>query len=646
MLSRGFHKKWWNGSDWVHARRCKSLFIYLNKREYKKYENYQYEDEEKSRPRSEILRHLIDFGRTHNREPLKLPQWAQRGAREVTSMRTSAQLKRSLAKPFFNTSGEAQARYRERPIGWLIRAPKYTHKTNIYGERSRPSQLIYGPEESITYTRYYMPGRFAHIHRVFGDVKRMMPNWHPRTMLDFGCGPGTALVAAADIWSIMESKSESKFQHELDDTYISNSGSSRDSVSNNNDCDTTSLDKYVGIDMSRSMIDVAKTIASGLSTVDCTFWEDTTSVVTRAVRRGERFDLVVASYTLSELGDDSQRVKAVQLLYELLSPEGVIVFIEVGTPQGSHIVRSARQMLLGMEDANGAKVTAVAPCTHDGECPLALGFWCSFTQLVTDEAAMNDKYSYIALRKTPKREKRKKQEDNEDNTDKEKASLVQRLVDRDNQDTRNLSLLYETKRERKKIIREDWARVVRSPIKNRGHVVMDVCTPQGRLERMVFSRSNTINTLYGAVRRTRWGGLTPASIVRDGANHCSHYDNTKGRSSPLVVSPKGTSLSVFDVLSDHHQKEEEEATNRYLDPKRHVTERKYKQKFRLKDEGKQLSGLPQEMKKIGIDMAHVKSKTHNGGESQMEREPGKRRANRSPRRARNSLLRRPQSDTD
>ena len=51
----------------------------------------------------------------------------------------------------------------------------------------------------------------------------------------------------------------------------------------------------------------------------------------------------------------------------------------------------------------------------------------------------------------------------------------------------------------------------RSPIKSKGHITLDVCTPEGRLVRNTVSRSNLhqIPSLYTAMRKTTWGGLFP-----------------------------------------------------------------------------------------------------------------------------------------
>ena len=69
------------------------------------------------------------------------------------------------------------------------------------------------------------------------------------------------------------------------------------------------------------------------------------------------------------------RIAAVQLMYNMLSSDGIIVVIENGSPKGSHIVRSARKLLLDTE----VHADILAPCTHKKECPLRPDVWCSFS---------------------------------------------------------------------------------------------------------------------------------------------------------------------------------------------------------------------------------------------------------------------------
>eukprot|EP01082_Thalassiosira_pseudonana_P003620 g2546.t1 g2546 contig12:329845-332508(+) len=128
------------------------------------------------------------------------------------------------------------------------------------------------------------------------------------------------------------------------------------------------------------------------------------------------FDLILCTYTLSELSSVSSSLTAAALLWEKLSPGGVMVFVEPGTPDGFSTLRSVRSMLLECsppkeirerrkreekkilmdqiakldeDDAAIDILTAsleeleignnvvqdechvIAPCTHNGSCPMS-----------------------------------------------------------------------------------------------------------------------------------------------------------------------------------------------------------------------------------------------------------------------------------
>ena len=54
------------------------------------------------------------------------------------------------------------------------------------------------------------------------------------------------------------------------------------------------------------MLDVAKSMANNMnqSRTNCTFWQDTSSIVHRLEKLQETFDLALISFTLSELVSD------------------------------------------------------------------------------------------------------------------------------------------------------------------------------------------------------------------------------------------------------------------------------------------------------------------------------------------------------
>ena len=58
-------------------------------------------------------------------------------------------------------------------------------------------------------------------------------------------------------------------------------------------------------------------------------------------------------------------------------------------------------------------------------------------------------------------------------------------------------------------------RVVKRPLKGKGHVTVDICTQAGELERRVFSKSALNRELlgaYGVARKLKWGDVWPTQL--------------------------------------------------------------------------------------------------------------------------------------
>ncbi len=113
----------------------------------------------------------------------------------------------------------------------------------------------------------------------------------------------------------------------------------------------------------------------------------------------QRADLVVSSYCLNELSP-AARKKAVTKLWECT--EKLLLIVEPGTPEGFSQLREARRVLTEM----GGHI--VAPCPHNGECPLPADDWCHFTARVArsklhkqlkggDAPYEDEKFCFIAV---------------------------------------------------------------------------------------------------------------------------------------------------------------------------------------------------------------------------------------------------------
>ena len=69
---------------------------------------------------------------------------------------------------------------------------------------------------------------------------------------------------------------------------------------------------------------------------------------------------------------------------------------------------------------------------------------------------------------------------------------------------------------------EDWSRVIRQPMKRKGHVVFELCAPSGELERVTVARSHGDligRDGYKYARKLRWGDLWPfthKTVVKPG----------------------------------------------------------------------------------------------------------------------------------
>ncbi|KAG2440588.1 hypothetical protein HYH02_010169 [Chlamydomonas schloesseri] len=125
----------------------------------------------------------------------------------------------------------------------------------------------------------------------------------------------------------------------------------------------------------------------------------------------KRYDLVIAPYQLAVLPTLEAKLALVRQLWERCG--GALVLVEPGTPAGFGDVAEARELLLALETRRGQQLAAalargdaraaaklagagahvVAPCPHDGACPLwkaGRRTWCHFEQPLLRPDFMRD----------------------------------------------------------------------------------------------------------------------------------------------------------------------------------------------------------------------------------------------------------------
>ena len=175
--------------------------------------------------------------------------------------------------------------------------------------------------------------------------------------------------------------------------------------------------------------------------------------------RFAQHDIVVAGYALNELAT-KDIADATRELWS--AARKALIVLEPGTPRGFAIAENVRAQILA---AGGH---AAAPCTHSDLCPMTSKDWCHQPVRVARSASHraaklgalpfeDEKFSYVVMTREPPR-------------------------------------------------RIAQARIVRKPIRNAGHVHLDLCTV-GTLQRVTVARSD--KELYRDARDAAWGDHWP-----------------------------------------------------------------------------------------------------------------------------------------
>ena len=309
-------------------------------------------------------------------------------------------------------------------------------------ERSAPSAATYGPLEAAAYAVARLPMTFGAQRRVFRELRDRCPAFEPKTLLEFGAGPAPALWAARDVFGggFGVGGAGAGSATLVDASPSMMSFARRVAKSAADELDLRELGEGMGF-LSRP---------SGRPLPEPHPWGESGAVKTvaslRAMHSKAAFDLVVAAYALGELDapggtggtsggaetaarrprDENQiRRRAdetVAQLWSRVAPGGALVLVEPGTPNGSRLIRRARQRVLDSERDTAARLVTsdddvdahvVAPCQHDRACPMdGLPTWCHFSQRVQRSEMhrqmlprgrgaqhQDERFSYVILRR-------------------------------------------------------------------------------------------------------------------------------------------------------------------------------------------------------------------------------------------------------
>lgn len=258
------------------------------------------------------------------------------------------------------------------------------------------------------------------------------------------------------------------------------------------------------------------------------------------------YDVIIATHLLMPLEKDWRRKDILDNLWSLLSPEGgVLIMLEKGHPRGFEAIADVRERLLedfivpptpgGAPEAIEQDVERsrepgmiVAPCTNHSKCPMYLSpgmspgrkDFCHFSQRfirppflqrILEAKHRNHEdinFSYIAVRRGMPASDPAPAEASSATTEGSSEPVGVKPIRQGVEATTKAFAGYED-------VASDSSdrphplslpRNILPPLKRKGHVTLDLCTPAGTIERWTVPRSFSKQAYHDA-RKARWGDL-------------------------------------------------------------------------------------------------------------------------------------------
>lgn len=276
------------------------------------------------------------------------------------------------------------------------------------------SGTIRSESDALAYALARMPATYAAVAASLDALADIVSDFVPNSLLDVGAGPGTASWAAAEAFASLNS-------------FVL--------------LDANDALRRLALDLSRS--------STRLRGSPCVPGD-----VSASLAEVDAADLVIASYLIGEISEADQSELA-ELMWAKTGK--VLLVVEPGTPAGFARILALRSRLI----AAGGHV--VAPCPHDGICPLTPPDWCHFSQRLPRLKAHKDikgaelpfedeKFAYVALSRVPVPSRR--------------------------------------------------ARVLAPPVAGKAEIIARLCTADGLAQTRVPRRDKVA---YANARRWRWG---------------------------------------------------------------------------------------------------------------------------------------------
>ncbi|KAH8099692.1 mitochondrial small ribosomal subunit Rsm22-domain-containing protein [Cristinia sonorae] len=430
------------------------------------------------------------------------------------------------AKRLFLSDGESS----DANLEW---DPSYT---TTY--KSRKAASRHESRDGTAFASVALPPHYSAVHAVLEHVKlRLGPSWNVDHVIDWGAGTGSALWAS--LQSFQKAPSTSEADDWDDSPQLSNS----------------TVLSYIGIDKRDGLVGIGKKLVEGVDIGGTQVsWKKTYQGAEKPVRSSGEI-VAISAFTMSALPTPLARKAMVKEMWE--SGADTIILIDHNSNAGFGNIAEAREFLLKQgrkssetslgSDAMKTACHVVAPCPHDGACPLYFSgnprVVCGFSQRLqrpeflrkTKHSGVGHEdieYSYVVIRRGPRPARVDTQfgrvgevgRREEAKLFQSKTAITELVLDGDylaehrveaQEDLGPAALeVSEPKlspEELEAALRMEaysWPRLVFPPLKKAGHIILDGCTQEGKIMRMTVPKSQGKQPFYDA-RKSDWGDMFP-----------------------------------------------------------------------------------------------------------------------------------------
>ncbi len=226
---------------------------------------------------------------------------------------------------------------------------------------------------------------------ILSEIKERCPEFRPKSVLDFGSGPGPSIAAAFSVWG------DDKRDPAINDVLAVEPSAHM-----------AQIGQYLLSDLNREMPATASSPDQApLPGRPRIRWQSCLYEIS-----AKKYDLITLSYVQMEIRGQPSRDMLVRNLWNRLNPGGMLVMVERGTPTGFRFMHHLREVFI--EEIGVEHFHFVAPCPHEGMCPMAVTGrdWCHFGQRLMriphyiyckgsrSRVIEEEKFSFLVVRKS------------------------------------------------------------------------------------------------------------------------------------------------------------------------------------------------------------------------------------------------------